>query len=574
MTTAGLEAGRTAVTGRQRVGTVVAVGLIGLVGLVWLGTFGGLTIDDAFITWRYARNLVDHGIWNYNPSYIDLVEAYTNPSFAFLAIIPAFLGISVEAFFKFFMGALGIVFVVWMWRRPVPVWQRIGLLVATVANPVMYIHWFSGLETGLWIMLLTLVFVRITMRGELGWLGHAGLLLLALTRPEGLGYLAVLVVWSLLLKRTWRQWLQAGVLLVVLGTYWVARTMYFGRLLPNTFYAKTADHATKSGLLYGLLTFVLICVLVPLLVLYVHRRGELPLASRTRALFRLYLSRDRDAVERARWTPVLMAVLGVGIQFVVYNNSSLQMDYANRFAFQLVLPVLLVCLALPLDGRLRVPAVTGLVMIAVVVAAMQADAMNGLPVAVAALGIAAVMAGVAVHRRRQAVTAVVAAVALAVSVSMLPVQDLLWMAIYRGQLHSGHVPIGKVLARYAGPDKVMVVHDAGVTPYEAGWETIDVYGLATRRITDGEMTVEDLARINPDVVIADRFIAKRYLAKYRSRYVGVEGTTIYVLKSADPQLRKDLMAVVAENHEYRTQTRWDRLLTTWPSTFWLTDATR
>lgn len=148
------------------------------------------------------------------------------------------------------------------------------------------------------------------------------------------------------------------------------------------------------------------------------------------------------------------------------------------------------------------------------------------------------------------------------------------MAIYRGQLHSMHVPVGKVLAKHGGPDKVLVSHDAGVTPYESGWETIDVYGLATRRITDGTMTVDDLARIDPDVVIADRFIAKAYLAKYGDRYVAIEHTTIHVRKTADPQLKKDLDAVVAEYHDYRSQSRWDRFFTTWPSTFWFTDRTR
>ncbi|MFW6597153.1 hypothetical protein ACQBAU_05505 [Propionibacteriaceae bacterium Y2011] len=561
------------VPGRPRNPTAAVATAIGggLLGLMWLSVFGGLTIDDAFITWRYAINLVDHGIWNYNPSYIDLVEAYTNPSFAFLAIIPAALGISIEVFFKFFMGALGIVFLVWMWRRPIPAWQRIGLLVLTIANPIMHVHWWSGLETGLWIMVMTLVFTRMWERGELGWAGYGGLLLLALTRPEGLGYLAVLVVWQLLLKRTARQWLQTGVLLVVLGGYWVARTLYFGRLLPNTFYAKTAGHAKTTGLAFGAVIMVLICVLVPVLVMIAVDRSPVRLGERIRRVVVPYRPGGGDAVERARWTPVLMAVLAVGIQFVVYANSSLQMDYANRFAFQLVLPVLLVCLSLPLTGRRRVPAAVALVMMAVVVGVIQASRMNGVPLVLAMAGLGLAVAAVATKRGRATVAATVL---LAISVSLIPFQDALWMAIYRPRLQSTHVPVGKVLANYNAPGNVMVVHDAGVVPYESGWETIDVYGLATRRITDQEMTVEDLAEINPEVVIANRFLAKSYLNKYGDRYDKVPNTTIHVLKTFDPGLKRDLEAEIAKDLEERKLDRVQILLQRWPGLDWFTGGTR
>ena len=62
----------------------------------------GLTVPepDAFITWRYGFNLVNHGIWNYNPSTFDPTQAYTNPIYALLSIIPALLGINVVLFFK------------------------------------------------------------------------------------------------------------------------------------------------------------------------------------------------------------------------------------------------------------------------------------------------------------------------------------------------------------------------------------------------------------------------------------------------------------------------------------------
>ncbi|MGD7705821.1 hypothetical protein [Microlunatus sp. Y2014] len=554
---------------------VLVISLV-LIGVAWLGCqmlFGGLTIDDAFITWRYADNLVHHGIWNYNPSDIDLVEAYTNPSFAFLAILPAALGIPIEAFFKFFMAALGIVFVIWLWRRQVPMWQRLVLLAVAVANPIMHIHWWSGLETGLWIMIMTILFHVVHRTGGLGWWGHAGLLLLALTRPEGLGYLVVLIAWSLLLRRSWIRIVQAVATLAVLGVYWTARTLYFGRLLPNTFYAKTAGHAERSGLISGGLLFLGVVVLAPLLVLLISpaTRERLDLRNRIGRLTKVYTEPGVPAVERARWTPVLMAVLAAGIQFVVYANSSLQMDYANRFAFQLVAPLLLVVLCSPIRGRTVAPAAVALVIAGTVVAVLQAGRMGDVPTVMAIGGVLLAVAG---WTARRALASALAVVVLVTSVSLISAPDLLWMSIYRSSIQKSHAEVGMILARYHEPGATVVVHDAGVVPYEAsGWEVIDVFGLATRRITDQQMSVDDLAEIDPEIVIADRFLGKRFLAKYGDRYdEPIPGSTIRLRKDADPELKRELTELFEERSRESTgRVQW--LVTHTPSLEWLLGGT-
>jgi hypothetical protein len=64
----------------------------------WL--FSRFTVDDAFISWRYGKNLVDFGIWNYSPAIFDMTQAYTNPIFAVLSIIPNLFKIDVVLFFK------------------------------------------------------------------------------------------------------------------------------------------------------------------------------------------------------------------------------------------------------------------------------------------------------------------------------------------------------------------------------------------------------------------------------------------------------------------------------------------
>src|SRR3989339_418538 len=62
--------------------------------------FLGFTADDALITFRYGQSLIKHGVWNWNGDSTDLVEAYTNPIYAFLSIIPHACGLNVLLFFK------------------------------------------------------------------------------------------------------------------------------------------------------------------------------------------------------------------------------------------------------------------------------------------------------------------------------------------------------------------------------------------------------------------------------------------------------------------------------------------
>jgi hypothetical protein len=79
--------------------------------------YANFTVDDAFITFRYGYNLVNHGIWNWNPDN-DLVEAYTSGLYAALSILPHAFHIPVVLFFKL----IGLSCLLWfLWR----VWSGI-----------------------------------------------------------------------------------------------------------------------------------------------------------------------------------------------------------------------------------------------------------------------------------------------------------------------------------------------------------------------------------------------------------------------------------------------------------------
>lgn len=65
-----------------------------LLGLMLLAFFNRFIQDDAFISFRYAQNLVQQGELTWNPGETDRVEGYTNFLWTLLMAVPHLLGIN------------------------------------------------------------------------------------------------------------------------------------------------------------------------------------------------------------------------------------------------------------------------------------------------------------------------------------------------------------------------------------------------------------------------------------------------------------------------------------------------
>lgn len=130
-----------------------------VIAILNLWIFGRFTVDDAFITWRYGRNLVEHGIWGYNPSGFDLTQAYTNPIHAAASILPAAFGWDMVLSFKLLSLAVlaGVAALVLRQCENKP---RMVLILAMIAAiPASIAHAVSGLETVLYGGALGLFFI-------------------------------------------------------------------------------------------------------------------------------------------------------------------------------------------------------------------------------------------------------------------------------------------------------------------------------------------------------------------------------------------------------------------------------
>jgi len=278
-------------------------------------------VDDSFITFRYAKNLVENGVWNWNPTG-PRVEAYTNFIYAVLAIIPEYFGFSSFIFFKF-IGCLSIFYL------GVRLYQILGMryalwvaLTFVLVNPLFYIHAYSGLETPLFVVLLFELIIGLTLDDESGSEKRLYLimLLLSLTRPEGAMYSIVGFIFLMFKRKNIESKFTLGLIFAGASIYFYIRYVYFEQFLPNTFYVKS-DIPFEFSRVFEYLKGGKIFWSVPLLFFLVKNLG-----------FRV----------------LLLASLLVNL---LYASSDLQMNFADRFPFQTLAPFYLSAIVLLSKSR-------------------------------------------------------------------------------------------------------------------------------------------------------------------------------------------------------------------------------
>ncbi len=224
--------------------------------LLHAGYLAGVA-EDAFITFRFARNWVDGFGIVWNPGEVP-VEGYTN--FLWLVLSAGFQSLGIDpvrgAQWAGVAASLATLVITWRFGVVLLGWSPIGALLpcAFLAVSGPFAAWAgAGLETNafgallLGGLFLVLLGFREQRQRDL-MLGFGALLLAMLTRPEGI-LVYGLVVFVLLLAGAGAGRSAAATLrllapavsatLSVFAVYFAWRWSYFGYPLPNTFYAKT-----------------------------------------------------------------------------------------------------------------------------------------------------------------------------------------------------------------------------------------------------------------------------------------------------------------------------------------------
>jgi hypothetical protein len=231
--------------------------LLTLAGLIGHSAFHRFLTDDAFISFRYARNLAHgHGLV-FNPGF-ERVEGYTD--FLWVLILAAFqeLGIAPETVAPLLGFAATVVLwglVAWYALRDPPAPGRewlvlvpLSLLAVTRSVAVwttsgLETRWFEALVVGGTLRLMVEVEARLAgapRRPVAVWLFG----LAALTRPDGIlvGISVLSAAGAWLLARRPRAAatfaFEIWPFVALVAGHFVFRRVYYGEWLPNTYHAK------------------------------------------------------------------------------------------------------------------------------------------------------------------------------------------------------------------------------------------------------------------------------------------------------------------------------------------------
>ena len=247
---------------RDRRAPLVLLAAAGLL-LTHISLFARFTVDDSFITFRYARNWAA----GLGPVYQagERVEGFTGFLWMALLSLAGKLGLPIERAAK----GLGIVCAL----LTLPAAHRLGSLLRPgtrtgalaalmlALSPVFASWTCAGLETPLFAMLLAWAACAFVAEGEApGGFPFSALLfgLLVWVRPEGALFAAIALGVRLQSplpapargRDVLRWMLVAGALAV---PFWLWRWSYYGQFFPNTFYAKVGIGGGRPVL--GLISF-------------------------------------------------------------------------------------------------------------------------------------------------------------------------------------------------------------------------------------------------------------------------------------------------------------------------------
>src|SRR4249920_3127690 len=206
-----------------------------------------VTLDDAFITFRYARHLAEGyglGAWNRTGEH---VEGYSSLLWTLLLAGAARLGVDIRLASKVLGAAAALVVIAALVRRrdDRPAFLA-GLFLAVYVPFVLYAA--SGMEAVAFTSLVTLALV-----GPAAWQPIVAPLLVAM-RPEGVLVAGIDVLALAWRRERWR-WVAAtaiagGLTLMAIAVH---RWVTYDALAPNTYYAKVAGGGighVRLGLLY------------------------------------------------------------------------------------------------------------------------------------------------------------------------------------------------------------------------------------------------------------------------------------------------------------------------------------
>lgn len=243
-------------------GFCLAITLALIVLVAHMSLLGEWIVDDAAISYAYARSLATgHGL--IAQAGAEPVEGFTNLLWVLILAVPMAVGIFDPVIIpKLFAALMLVAAFVWTARmvradEQRPWWLVTAALVTTALTPGFAIWCASGMENALYVTTVVLYgasCLRVAEDPRRSLLAGLSIFVVFCARPDGVLYFWVAPFLVGLERAPWKR---VGTYVAAFGLPWVlltiGRAVYFGDLLPNTFYAKDAMGVKVLVLLFDAL---------------------------------------------------------------------------------------------------------------------------------------------------------------------------------------------------------------------------------------------------------------------------------------------------------------------------------
>lgn len=217
---------------------------------------GGWLVDDAYISFRYAKNLINNHGLVFNTG--EKVEGYTN--FLWTMFIALTMKLGADPAIVTVATTLLLSFIIMFLTATIAMciipssWSTMVISLVSVSSPfLLYTVRGSGMETALFTTFI-LVATLNTLKGNWTLAGLFSALTM-LTRPDGVVLVCIIEVYILynyvFLAKKCAPFTKYNILFTAIFIpYFIWRWSYYGYLLPNTFYVKVGG--TQTQFLRGL----------------------------------------------------------------------------------------------------------------------------------------------------------------------------------------------------------------------------------------------------------------------------------------------------------------------------------
>lgn len=246
-----------------------ALGIILLSGIIAIQL--NFQQEDAFISYRYAKNFAEGYGFVYNPGEAP-VEGYTNALWTYILGISALFTHNIP-FISITLNLVCWLLALWVSRGLFNgiLGRKWGLaaLAMMAFHPFLVPDILNGMETALNVLLWASalnVAARITQpqkvrSSDLVWLGVMATLAI-LNRLDNVLFVGSIYVFIFIHLKTHKQLTTKNLLpfisipILILGSWAIWKLSFYGEVLPNTFYAKAVSGSLRNGVFYILAFFL------------------------------------------------------------------------------------------------------------------------------------------------------------------------------------------------------------------------------------------------------------------------------------------------------------------------------